>query len=138
MFVAVLAIMSRGCHSLSPTLIFPDQLSSVVPNIRGDCELRTQTQLDRESVSGYQLNVSVQNDVQSDSAMVAVTVLDVNDNKPKFVFPPNDEPTDGDQQNNTVVGSPSSSSASTVNSYFAVLPLETLANEKFFGVLVKF
>uniref|UniRef100_A0A183BZB1 Superoxide dismutase n=1 Tax=Globodera pallida TaxID=36090 RepID=A0A183BZB1_GLOPA len=94
---------------------------SVTPNLRGDCEVRTQMQLDRESVANYRMNVSIQNGVQTDSAIVAVSVLDINDNKPKFV---------------DATTASSSSAASSFDTSFAVLSLETEANAQFFSLTV--
>uniref|UniRef100_A0A914I3I7 Cadherin domain-containing protein n=1 Tax=Globodera rostochiensis TaxID=31243 RepID=A0A914I3I7_GLORO len=95
---------------------------SVTPNSRGDCEVRTQMQLDRESVANYRMNVSIQNGVQTDSAIVAVSVLDINDNKPKFV---------------DATTASSSFAASTFDTSFAVLPLETEANAQFFSLTAR-
>ncbi|KAL3109629.1 hypothetical protein niasHT_018827 [Heterodera trifolii] len=102
---------------------------SVTPNARGDCELRTQMQLDRESVDSFRLNVSIQNGVQMDSAIVTVSVLDANDNKPKFVF---DEGEDG-----TTAAMPLSSASGALAVSFAVLPSETEANEPFFALTAR-
>ncbi|KAL3092239.1 hypothetical protein niasHT_022202 [Heterodera trifolii] len=102
---------------------------SVTPNARGDCELRTQMQLDRESVDSFRLNVSIQNGVQMDSAIVTVSVLDANDNKPKFVV---DEGEDG-----TTAAMPLSSAGGVLAVLFAVLPSETEANEPFFALTAR-
>ncbi|VDO37022.1 unnamed protein product [Onchocerca flexuosa] len=63
---------------------------SISTNSEGNCELRTQALLDRETVDHYQLNISVKTEKQVDYAIVQVTVLDTNDNAPKFIYK-NDE-----------------------------------------------
>uniref|UniRef100_A0A0R3RTT8 Cadherin-related tumor suppressor n=1 Tax=Elaeophora elaphi TaxID=1147741 RepID=A0A0R3RTT8_9BILA len=52
----------------------------------GNCELRTQALLDRETIDYYQLNVSVKTEQQVDYTIVHVTVLDEDDNAPKFIY----------------------------------------------------
>jgi hypothetical protein len=59
---------------------------SVSLSLEGNCELRTQSQLDREVVDRYLLNVTASHGSYMISAPVAVTVLDQNDNAPKFTF----------------------------------------------------
>lgn len=49
--------------------------------------MRTQVQLDRETMAHYKLNVSVESEKQVDFAIAVVSVLDANDNAPKFIFP---------------------------------------------------
>jgi hypothetical protein len=75
-------------------------------------------QLDREAIGHYLLNISVENGGQIDWTVVNVTVLDANDNKPKFVSPPS-------------AGNGTPSAAGPSN-FFAVLPIETEPNGKFF------
>uniref|UniRef100_A0A915PWV2 Cadherin domain-containing protein n=1 Tax=Setaria digitata TaxID=48799 RepID=A0A915PWV2_9BILA len=57
---------------------------------KDNCELRIQTQVDRETMESYQLNVTVQTEQGVDHATVHVTILDANDNAPKFIYD-NDE-----------------------------------------------
>jgi hypothetical protein len=47
----------------------------VATNVDGDCELRTQMQLDREAIGHYQLNISLENGGQTDWTVVNVSVL---------------------------------------------------------------
>ncbi|GMR48313.1 hypothetical protein PMAYCL1PPCAC_18508, partial [Pristionchus mayeri] len=59
---------------------------SVTPN-GGNCELRTQMELDREEIERHILNISVSSSTGlSDSSLVSVVVLDANDNTPIFSF----------------------------------------------------
>uniref|UniRef100_A0A915MYV0 Cadherin domain-containing protein n=1 Tax=Meloidogyne javanica TaxID=6303 RepID=A0A915MYV0_MELJA len=66
---------------------------SVAQNGEGNCELRTQMQLDREAIPNYLLNITVENGGQQDWTLANISVLDVNDNKPKFAE-------DGDETGN--------------------------------------
>ncbi|EJD74256.1 cadherin domain-containing protein [Loa loa] len=59
---------------------------SISTGPESNCKLRTQTLLDRETVDYYQLNVSVKMEQQVDHAIVHITVLDTNDNAPKFIY----------------------------------------------------
>ncbi|KAI6207341.1 Cadherin domain containing protein [Aphelenchoides fujianensis] len=63
------------------------QAFTISPNGEGNCELRTQSALDRETIERYLLNVTVTSESRTDFALVSVVVLDVNDNAPKFQFP---------------------------------------------------
>jgi hypothetical protein len=93
---------------------------SVSPNAAGDCELRTQVQLDRETMEQYRLNISVESGGQVDFAVVQLSVMDANDNAPRFVFPPQTE-----------------RSASEVrNEYLAVVSMDAPAFEHFFTITV--
>ncbi|XP_070544624.1 protocadherin Fat 4-like isoform X2 [Ptychodera flava] len=47
-------------------------------------EISTNSRLDRESVSSWQLNVSADDGIYSDYATVEISVLDINDNAPEF------------------------------------------------------
>uniref|UniRef100_A0A915LHL1 Cadherin domain-containing protein n=1 Tax=Meloidogyne javanica TaxID=6303 RepID=A0A915LHL1_MELJA len=67
---------------------------SVAQNGEGNCELRTQMQLDREAIPNYLLNITVENGGQQDWTLANISVLDVNDNKPKFAED-GDEPGNG-------------------------------------------
>lgn len=80
-------------------------------------------QLDRELVAEYRLNISIQNGDQMDVAHALITVLDTNDNRPKFVF-------SADEQK--VVGGGGG------GTYFAVLPIETASGQSFFAISVGF
>ncbi|KJH46728.1 cadherin domain protein [Dictyocaulus viviparus] len=59
---------------------------SVMAGTDGDCELRTQVELDRESMERYLLNITVTAGDQSDNTLVSITVVDVNDNAPRFIY----------------------------------------------------
>ncbi|CAG9538422.1 unnamed protein product [Cercopithifilaria johnstoni] len=63
---------------------------SISTGSEGNCELRTQALLDRETVDYYQLNISVKMEQQVDHAIVHVAVLDANDYAPEFIYS-NDE-----------------------------------------------
>ncbi|KAM3725570.1 Cadherin-99C [Dirofilaria immitis] len=65
-------------------------LFSISTDAEGNCELRTQALLDRETTDYYQLKISVETEQQVDYATVEVTILDTNDNAPKFIYK-NDE-----------------------------------------------
>uniref|UniRef100_A0A914N8N9 Cadherin domain-containing protein n=1 Tax=Meloidogyne incognita TaxID=6306 RepID=A0A914N8N9_MELIC len=94
---------------------------SVAQNGEGNCELRTQMQLDREAIPNYLLNITVENGGQQDWTLANISVLDVNDNKPKFVF-------------NKIEGERKNEKLGTEESFFAVLPIETMANQRFYKI----
>ena len=73
-------------------------------------------ELDRESVERYLLNISVSAGDQHDYALVSVTVLDVNDNVPRFVF-------DNDLGLSTYFGAVSSSAPAFTRILTAKVPL---------------
>ncbi|GMT25041.1 hypothetical protein PFISCL1PPCAC_16338, partial [Pristionchus fissidentatus] len=59
---------------------------SVTPN-GGNCELRTQMELDREEIERHLLNISVSSSLGlSDSTLVHISVIDANDNTPVFEY----------------------------------------------------
>ncbi|KAL7078356.1 hypothetical protein ACQ4LE_002771, partial [Meloidogyne hapla] len=93
---------------------------SVAQNGEGDCELRTQMQLDREAIPNYLLNITVENGGQQDWTLANISVLDVNDNRPKFVF----NKIEGERKNEKF----------GPESFFAVLPVETMANQRFYKI----
>lgn len=62
----------------------------VAPSNKMDaCELRTEIQLDREKVERYLLNVSLTIGTVTDFTIVAIQVIDANDNAPRFIFSKN-------------------------------------------------
>lgn len=77
-------------------------------------------QLDREAIPNYLLNITVENGGQQDWTLANISVLDVNDNRPKFVF----NKIEGERKNEKF----------GPESFFAVLPVETMANQRFYKI----
>ncbi|KAF7633090.1 hypothetical protein Mgra_00007519 [Meloidogyne graminicola] len=99
---------------------------SVAQNNEGNCELRTQMQLDRETISHYLLNITVENGGQQDWALININVLDLNDNRPKFIL----NKIEGDKENNE-------GGVSGGGNLFVVLPIEALANQRFYRIIAE-
>ncbi|VDK83623.1 unnamed protein product [Litomosoides sigmodontis] len=81
-----LPVLNKSANKRSITCSIISGVFSISTGPKGGCELRTEAQLDRETVEYYQLDVSVKAEQQVDHAIVHVTVLDTNDNAPKFIY----------------------------------------------------
>ncbi|VDM96852.1 unnamed protein product [Thelazia callipaeda] len=56
----------------------------------GNCELQVQTNINQQILDYYQLNVSVKTENQVDYATVTVTIVDANNDGPKFIYKNNE------------------------------------------------